>query len=180
MAGKKLRRYVHKSAILVAALSFLFGLDYAIKEWHNQNVTKAQITNNSLRELDCLTKNIHWESRGEPLAGKIAVAQVTLNRVADGRFGDDVCSVVYQKTNIAQRLVCQFSWVCEGKAKINERDPRFKQAMHIAFNVLAFDAYKDVIPKNVLFFHASFVNPNWPHTKVTQIGNHVFYSKGKR
>ena len=32
-------------------------------------------------ELLCLAKNIYYEARGEPLQGKIAVAQVTLNRV---------------------------------------------------------------------------------------------------
>jgi len=32
-------------------------------------------------ELLCLAKNIYYEARGEPMHGKIAVAQVTLNRV---------------------------------------------------------------------------------------------------
>jgi N-acetylmuramoyl-L-alanine amidase len=177
MAGKKLRRYVYKSAILVAALSFLFGLDYAIKEWHNQDVTKMQITNNSIRELDCLTKNIHWESRGEPLAGKIAVAQVTLNRVADGRFGDDVCSVVYQKTNIAQRIVCQFSWVCENnikKASISPKD--YEESFDVAKKVF-FENWKLSHLEDALYFHADYVRPKWNKERVAKIGKHIFYKE---
>ena len=48
------------------------------------------------RELDCLARNIYWEARSEPVEGMIAVAQVTLNRVAHKSFPDDICDVVYQ------------------------------------------------------------------------------------
>jgi len=136
-----------------------------------------------LAQVKCLATNIFYEAGAESYIGQAAVARVVMNRLRYG-FANTPCKVIYQANFVdrgdRQIKLCQFSWVCEGKAKINERDPRLKQAMHIAFNVLAFDAYKEVIPKNVLFFHASFVNPNWPYTKVTQIGNHVFYSKGKR
>ena len=33
------------------------------------------------KQLDCLTRNIYWESASEPFEGKVAVAQVTINRV---------------------------------------------------------------------------------------------------
>jgi len=50
------------------------------------------------RELDCLAKNIYYEAGTESLEGKVAVGVVTLNRVADGRFGNNVCGVVHQRT----------------------------------------------------------------------------------
>ena len=50
-----------------------------------------------IRQLDCLTRNIYWEAASEPFEGKVAVAQVTMNRLASGRFGDSVCGVIYQK-----------------------------------------------------------------------------------
>jgi spore germination cell wall hydrolase CwlJ-like protein len=56
----------------------------------------------------CLAKNIYYESRGEPVRGQIAVAAVTLNRLNDPRFPDDLCEVIYQRVNRR----CQFSWVC--------------------------------------------------------------------
>src|SRR5262245_36780890 len=37
-------------------------------------------------ELHCLAENIYYESRGEPLAGQYAVAEVTMNRVASSLF----------------------------------------------------------------------------------------------
>ena len=49
------------------------------------------------RQLDCLSKNIYYEAGSEPFEGKIAVAQVTLNRAESGKFPSDVCKVVYQK-----------------------------------------------------------------------------------
>ena len=61
-----------------------------------------------LREVDCLAKNIYFEAGSESRAGKIAVAEVTMNRVKSREFPRSVCGVVYQKS----RNICQFSWVC--------------------------------------------------------------------
>jgi hypothetical protein len=44
-----------------------------------------------IKQLDCLTRNIYWEAASEPFEGKVAVAQVTMNRLESGRFGDSVC-----------------------------------------------------------------------------------------
>ena len=70
------------------------------------------------KQLDCLTRNIYWEAATEPFEGKVAVAQVTINRVASGRFAPDICGVVYQKNVIYDRVICQFSWFCDGSSKI--------------------------------------------------------------
>ena len=61
------------------------------------------------RQLDCLAINIYREAGYEPFEGKVAVAQVTMNRVEDPQFPNDVCSVVYQKSTTV-KTVCQFSW----------------------------------------------------------------------
>jgi spore germination cell wall hydrolase CwlJ-like protein len=68
------------------------------------------------KQLDCLTRNIYWESATEPFEGKVAVAQVTINRVESGRFAPDICGVVYQKNVVYDRVVCQFSWFCDGSS----------------------------------------------------------------
>lgn len=135
-------------------------------------------------QLRCLATNIFYEAGAEPIQGQAAVARVVVNRVRHG-FGPNPCKVVYQITylpkevdgQIAKVKVCQFSWVCEGNKKPNEHDPRYRQAMHIAYDVLAHDKYKDVVPKNTLFFHAVHVEPGWNYRKVKKIGNHIFYSK---
>ena len=46
---------------------------------------------------DCLAFDVYFEARGEPEAGQYAVAEVTMNRVASGRYPDTVCGVVHQK-----------------------------------------------------------------------------------
>jgi spore germination cell wall hydrolase CwlJ-like protein len=58
-----------------------------------------RLESNSLekRELTCLALNVYYEARGEPLAGKYAVAEVTMNRVASPRHPGTVCEVVYEK-----------------------------------------------------------------------------------
>jgi len=56
--------------------------------------------------LMCLALNIYFEARSEPIQGQIAIAEVTLNRVASPNFPNDVCSVVLQDTSAG----CQFSW----------------------------------------------------------------------
>jgi len=46
-------------------------------------------------EIYCLAQNIYFEAGNQPLAGKIAVSQVVLNRVEHYAYPDTVCGVVY-------------------------------------------------------------------------------------
>ena len=47
-------------------------------------------------QLECMAKNIYFEAAIESTAGKLAVAQVTLNRVNSTRFPNTICGVVKQ------------------------------------------------------------------------------------
>lgn len=159
-------------------LSSLFMMDRKIHVAEPIPVLKVDFA-----QVKCLATGIFFEAKSESYVGQAAVARVIMNRVRHG-FASTPCKVVYQ-THIVQRddgrfKLCQFSWVCDNKAKPNERDPRFIQAMDIAYKVIAHDAYKDVLPRSALFFHATSVDPNWPYRKLKQIGNHVFYGKGKK
>ena len=126
-------------------------------------------------QLECLAINIYREAGYEPFEGKVAVAQVTMNRVAKGNFGKDVCGVVYQKNVIMEKVVCQFSWACDavhrnrpiGKAAYNE-------SYEVAKKVLLEGFRLDVL-KDALYYHATYVNPQWPLEKIGKIGNHIFY-----
>ena len=139
------------------------------------------------KQLKCLADNIYYEANGESIHGQAAVARVVMNRIRYG-FANTPCQVVYQTNMITkideatQELVkvklCQFSWVCENK-KNNINPARYRTAKQVAYDVLALDAYKDVVPKTTLFFHNLSIQPNWPYHKVKQIGNHVFYTKAK-
>ena len=70
-------------------------------------------------EVECLALNIYHEARNQPTAGKLAVAQVTLNRVKHDRFPNTICGVVYQGYYLNNNPIkhkCQFSWWCDGKS----------------------------------------------------------------
>lgn len=140
------------------------------------------------KQLACLAKNIFYEANGEPFLGQVAVARVVMNRIQHG-FGSNPCNVIYQATYVEKQSeegetyktkFCQFSWVCEGKGEPNKNSPGYIQAKQIAYEVLAHDAYNDVVSKSTLFFHNVSVNPQWPYQEVKKIGNHIFYSKKKK
>lgn len=140
------------------------------------------------KQLACLAKNIYHEAGSESVQGQAAVARVVMNRISHG-FGKNPCAVVYQVNHIPTEThngkvikvkQCQFSWVCEGKAEPNKNSIKYKQAEQIAYNVLAYDSYTDVVPKTALFFHNLSVDPLWPYKQVARIGNHIFYSKAKK
>src|SRR3546814_6180704 len=48
-------------------------------------------------ELECLASAVYFESKGEPLEGQLAVAEVILNRVKSPKFPDTICGVVKQR-----------------------------------------------------------------------------------
>lgn len=139
------------------------------------------------KQLTCMAKNIFYEAGSESLNGQAAVARVVMNRIAHG-FGKDPCAVIYQASYVDKLIddemqkvkLCQFSWVCEGKSEPNKNSARYKQAEQVAYDVLAHDAYTDVVPKSTLFFHNLSVDPLWPYKQVAKIGNHIFYSKAKK
>jgi spore germination cell wall hydrolase CwlJ-like protein len=128
------------------------------------------------RQLECLTRNIYWESASEPFEGKVAVAQVTLNRVASGKFASDICGVVYQKNIVADRVVCQFSWMCDGSSKIKPIYPaHWKESEEVAKKVLL-EGFRLPSMKNALYFHADYVKPQWGKPEVGKFGRHIFYA----
>jgi spore germination cell wall hydrolase CwlJ-like protein len=173
---------------LIVASSYFMKL---VPHQQNDEPQKVQTVVDN-KQLQCLADNIYYEAGGEPTEGKAAVARVVLNRVNHG-FAPTPCKVVYQTTTVKQTneddetfwvKVCQFSWVCEGKSNPNRNTHRYQSSLKVAYDVLAYDKYKDIIPKTVLFFHNTSITNTFPHEVVAKIGNHVFYKKksknGKR
>lgn len=127
------------------------------------------------RQLTCLARNIYFESATEPFEGKVAVAQVTLNRAASGNYPSDICAVVYQKTRFAAKTVCQFSWYCNSPSALRVRSPAlYNESMEVAKKVLLENYRLDGL-RDAMFYHADYVHPGWRKTKITQIGRHIFY-----
>ena len=129
------------------------------------------------RQLECLTRNIYWEAASEPFEGKVAVAQVTLNRMASGKFPDSVCGVVHQKNVFYERVVCQFSWYCEGNHKVKAiHKPMWRESEEVAKKVLL-EGFRLPSLHKALYYHAEYVNPGWKLPKIEKIGRHIFYGE---
>jgi len=129
----------------------------------------------SIKQLDCLTRNIYWEAASEPFEGKVGVAQVTLNRVESGKFAPTVCGVVYQKNVFYEKVVCQFSWFCETNHKIRPiHKPLWKESEDVAKKVLL-EGFRLPSLENALFYHADYVSPGWKLPRIEKIGRHIFY-----
>ncbi len=138
-------------------------------EFLNLSYEKKQAV---MREVECLARNIYFEAGGEPRAGKIAVAEVTMNRVKSRQFPRTVCGVVHQKV----RGTCQFSWVCEGKKHVYRNSDAWHESIKIAENILISKHHYGIIG-SAKYFHATYVEPEWAESKrvIKKIGQHIFY-----
>jgi spore germination cell wall hydrolase CwlJ-like protein len=129
-------------------------------------------------QWQCLAAAIYHESRGEPLSGQIAVAEVILNRVDSRSYPNTVCGVTTQGAGSGRG--CQFSYACDGRSDaMVSAGPRLR-AEKLAAIMLAGR------PRNVTdgatHFHATYVKPGWSRklTRTASIGQHMFYRAGSR
>lgn len=152
--------------------------DSKFKKLKNDIAVASQVSNDTvykMKQLDCLTKNVYWEAASEPFEGKVAVAQVTLNRVASGKFGEDICTTVYQKNIVYEKIVCQFSWVCEGIHKIKPiMSKNYADSEEVAKKVYL-ENFRLPSLTEAMYFHADYVSPGWRRERLAKIGRHVFY-----
>ena len=122
-------------------------------------------------ELECLAKNIYYESKSESFAGKIAVAQITLNRVNSKKFPNAICNVVYEKTRTAKRSFCQFSWVCSRpSSKMNYS--QYQEAIAAASAALQGELHDHL--KHALYFQEKSRPIPKGRRLIGVIGNHAF------
>ena len=127
------------------------------------------------RQLGCLAKNIYHEAGSEPFEGKVAVAQVTLNRTASGKFPGDICKTIYQKNVVYEKVVCQFSWYCDRETSVKPLNKAvYNESMEVAKKVLL-EGFRLPSLNNALYYHADYINPGWNREKVAKVGRHIFY-----
>lgn len=127
------------------------------------------------RQLTCLARNIYYEAGSEPFEGKVAVAQVTINRTESGLFPKDICNVVMQKNVIYEKVICQFSWYCDRTTMLRPvNGAAYEESMNVAKKVLL-EGFRLPGLHNALYYHADYVNPGWRKQKITKIGRHIFY-----
>tara|TARA_B100001093_G_C26815263_1_gene1009405 strand:+ start:1467 stop:2087 length:621 start_codon:yes stop_codon:yes gene_type:complete len=146
-------------------------------------------------QMHCLATNIYHEARGESIEGKFAVGHVTLNRVHNDRYPNDICGVVYQaelKQNwkgnmVPRRYKCQFSWYCDGKSDdivlktsagkiIQKNMEAWEDSLDVATALLKHDIL-DTTSGATHYYNDKLADPFWAdvYVKVAQIDNHVFH-----
>ena len=121
------------------------------------------------QEFECLARNIFYEAGIEDRAGKVAVAQVTLNRLKTGRWGRDLCSVVYARA--------QFSWTLDKKKKwARPKGELWQESLKVAHEFVHNGKRVKGLETST-YYHADYVSPYWRKhvVKIQQIGQHIFY-----
>ena len=150
-----------------------------LREANNMVSANYVTTATRERQLACLAKNIYHEAGYESFEGKVAVAQVTINRANSGEFPNDICGVIYQKSVIYSRVICQFSWYCETPSAMKPiNSDAYNESMAVAKKVLLENFRLDGL-RNAMYYHADYINPGWGKEKVAHIGHHIFYSSRK-
>jgi N-acetylmuramoyl-L-alanine amidase len=125
------------------------------------------------KQVLCMAKNIYYEAASESWEGKLAVAQVTMNRANSPQFPSNVCDVVYQKTGNTY----QFSWVGEKVSEVRNKYA-WEECLIVAKKALTEKRLHDTIYKTKsMYYHNTSVNPAWKLKYVAKIGNHLFYTK---
>lgn len=115
----------------------------------------------------CMVCNCYFESRGEPLRGKVAVSLAVLARTNSGRYPTNACGVIYQTS--------QFSWTpANGNSTIRPTSSTRESVGECEASVDY--ALQNPEVQGPMNFHATYVNPRWRLARAETIGNHVFYS----
>ena len=151
----------------------------------NGKTTVVQMVNSE--ELECMSKNIYFEAAMESTAGKLAVAQVTMNRVRSTHYPNTVCKVITQgrhyKNGFPVKDRCQFSWYCDGKLDVPQTtSSMWRASQEIAEYVLSTPDLKD-ITDGATHYHADYISsPRWasPRRRTVEIDTHIFYNNTRR
>ena len=128
--------------------------------------------------IHCLALNVYHEGRGEPLDGRVAIATVTMNRVASEKFPNNVCQVVFERRyhQVNGFYVGQFSWTQDRISNTPEEEDAWIDAINLSRNVYENGLINKEV-KDALFYHATYVLPVWAKSmnKKVTIGQHIFY-----
>lgn len=174
-----MEKVVRNGLLVLAAVVSAFILYkvsiYKLDSFRGVQETTTITAEQRERQLECLARNIYHEAGHEPFEGKVAVAQVTMNRAESGKFPSDLCRVVYQKNVVMEKVVCQFSWYCDSGPKTRPiHQGTYKECYTVAQKVLL-EGFRLPGLSDAMYYHADYVNPKWGKEKITQIGRHIFY-----
>jgi spore germination cell wall hydrolase CwlJ-like protein len=118
----------------------------------------------------CLALNIYFESRDQSYEGQVAVTEVVFNRVADGRWPNEICAVITQEG--------QFSWYTQGQTTFDIKEQKaWESAVYLAHELYV-DGHPVSLTDGAVFYHVK--REEHHHDDVIQIGDHVFLKTLRR
>ena len=128
-------------------------------------------------EVLCLAHNIYHEARSQPLAERIAISQVVLNRVESIKYPNSICEVIYQAKRKHNKIIknkCQFSWYCDGKSVYPLNNKVWTESVRVAAITMAL---RVDFTGGATHYHAVYVQPDWARALdlTILIGSHRFY-----
>ena len=137
------------------------------------------------KSIECMALNIYHEARNLSTAGRLAVEQVTLNRVKSSKFPSSICDVVYRGqhwtatdgSRYPKRDRCHFSWYCDGKNDLPNNKNKYNESLTLAAQVVD-GHWPDDITDGAMYYYADYIAaPRWTKGKIRSavIDVHRFY-----
>ena len=100
--------------LICVCVSGLFLFKKESKSVKLVDVKYHQVSQSAKKQIDCLAKNIYYESVGESFDGQLAVGMVTMNRVVSGDFAR-LYAMLY--TRNIKRHINSLGLVCKRKCQ---------------------------------------------------------------
>ena len=116
-----------------------------------------------IKETQCLHEVLWFESRSEPLEGKVAVLEVIHNRTLHKDYPDSYCSVIQQSRQFSYRNHLKKGQFMLIKTPVNA----LERSVATDVSTLAFNAatgrLKPSLPPSVLWYHSASMKsyPKW-------------------
>lgn len=149
--------------LLTPPIKLYFTRTEMLSEAEKESATKVYTV--TQQELLLLQKIVMAEAEGEPYEGKVAVANVVLNRLRSANYPDTIHDVIYQKH--------QFSPVANGRlARVKPSEETIRAVND------ALKGKKEVSNDTYYFLSLKLATDLTVHrhqTKTRTIGNHTFY-----
>ena len=135
------------------------------------------------QEINCMAKTIYFEAGNQPIAGKIMVGLVVIQRTKNPNYPATVCGVVHEsRLWDGKRVDCQFSWYCfPHTIDMNNiiQKKTWEKSLTIAKLLLSRNFYNAVDSDRMTMYHANYVHPYWAQSsqykKFVVIGDQSFY-----
>jgi len=127
-----------------------------------------------MSSLACMIQIVHSEASGEPYRGKVAVANVVMNRVQSNRFPDTVCQVGRQ-ANQFSFWTGDYGKPIQIKNRLDEK--AWRDTIQVSLNVLEGKYHDNTFgAKYYVNFDRLNYHPKWLQkmTVVVKVGRHSF------